>query len=107
MKKQILLPAIIALGLTVSPLLASQNILQSIENPEMFEDQEKLKLDPNHLPDGVKTAIQNNNATKDLKILEAWQIIEENGKSHYKIKFDNGGNELVKKYDQDGREIKD
>lgn len=106
MKKQLLIPAMFALGLFVSPLMASP-LLSSNESIGYAIDQEKVKLDPQHLPDAVKSSIQNDEAIKNLTITEAWQIIEEDGTTFFKVKFDNAGEVIAKKYDPEGKEIKE
>ncbi|MFC0264631.1 hypothetical protein [Fontibacter flavus] len=106
MKKQLFIPAILAFGISVSPLMAS-SMISFYESTEMIIDQEKVKLDPNHLPDPVKNAIQNDATIKELTITEAWQIIEEDGTTHFKVKFDKAGEIIAKKYDPEGKEIND
>ncbi|MFD2202478.1 hypothetical protein [Shivajiella indica] len=106
MKKQLLITAIFMLGLFVSPLM-SMPIPSLKESLDFINDQEKVQLDPNHLPEKVKNTIENNEEIKDLPITQAWQIIEEDGTSHFKVKFDIGGEELIKIYDPEGKEIID
>lgn len=68
--------------------------------------QETTKIDPESLPEKVKEAIQNDLQLKDLKIVEAHQVMEE-AQVHYLLKFESEtpGEEIKKKFDAMGKEV--
>ncbi|WP_157366881.1 hypothetical protein [Algoriphagus vanfongensis] len=104
MKKSMLIAAMFVSGVA----LATPQ-LQTIPAPTAVEIQEgKVKIEPDALPDPVKTTIANDEAVKSLTIAEAWQMTLPDGTFQFKVVFDDGTEEkLAKKYDQDGNEIKE
>lgn len=104
MKTRFIFPALMVFALAASPIMVNAQT-QETEKKEMT-NQDKVKLDPEQLPEAVKMAIAANETIADLIITEAWQITDEKGATHFKIKFDNAGEELVKKFDINGKEIK-
>jgi hypothetical protein len=105
MKTRFIFPALLVFTLAASPMMVNAQI-QEIEKMVMMK-QDKVKLDPEQLPSAVKTSIAADETIADLTITEAWQITDEKGETHFKIKFDNLGKELVKKFDINGKEIKE
>ncbi|HAH38357.1 MAG TPA: hypothetical protein DCY95_14350 [Algoriphagus sp.] len=77
-------------------------------SPIATEIQEaKVKIEPDALPEPVKTAIANDASVSSLTISEAWQWATPEGTYQFKVVFDNGTEDkLSKKYDQEGNEIK-
>jgi hypothetical protein len=96
------------MGLATSPLMA-KTISNSDFNSgiSIAQEKEKVKVDPANLPGPVKNSIERDETLKTLKISEAWHVSGENGPKHFLIKFENGGEELVKKYTSLGEEIED
>lgn len=108
MKTQFIIPAMLVFGLTTAPLMANPTTISDVKFEILSaQEQEKTKIDPADLPVLVKEAIEKDEALKPLKISEAWQVTGENAPSHFVIKFDNGGEELVKKYTALGEVIED
>ena len=104
MKTRFIFPALMVFALAASPIMVNAQT-QETEKKEMTK-QDKVKLDPEQLPEAVKMSISANETIADLTITEAWQITDEKGATHFKIKFDNAGEEMVKKFDIKGKEIK-
>jgi hypothetical protein len=104
MKKSMLFAAMFATGVAfASPLQPTSLTTMSIEIQEG-----KVKIEPDTLPDPVKTALANDEEVKSLTIAEAWQWTLPDGSFNFEVVFDNGTEEkLSKKYDKDGNEIKD
>ncbi|MCL6258340.1 hypothetical protein M3O96_04530 [Aquiflexum sp. TKW24L] len=106
MKTRFIIPAMFILGLGTAPLMGYATI--STESPseiKFFQEKEKVKVDPANLPVPVKEAILKDETLKPLKISEAWQVITEDEIDHFVIKFEDGGEELIKKYTALGEEI--
>ncbi|MDG1276822.1 MAG: hypothetical protein P8O16_06035 [Algoriphagus sp.] len=73
---------------------------------EAQQEQEKVKIDPETLPDAVKASIAGDETIASLPIAEAWKISLPEDKAHFAVTFDNGTEEkLTKKYDEAGNEI--
>ncbi|MDN3690103.1 hypothetical protein [Cyclobacterium jeungdonense] len=97
------------LSLAVVSLFAITGInAQTLPNEATDFTQETTKIDPETLPEKVKETIQNDETVKDLTISEAHQVMEE-AEVYYMIKFEstNPGEELTKKYDAMGKEVKE
>lgn len=105
MKTKSIIPALLVIALASSPILMHAQPM--VNTNTQRKAQEKVKLDPELLPEAVKKSIASDEMIADLTITEAWQITDEKGSTHFKIKFDDAGVELVKKYDLNGKEIKD
>lgn len=72
------------------------------------EQENKIRIEPDLLPDPVKASIALDKKVKYLSILETWQWPTTNGNFHFKVIFeDRKKNKLVKEYDQDGNEMKE
>jgi hypothetical protein len=104
MRTKIMIPAMFACALAFSPFVANSSEIQ-LSTTEVVAD-EKTKLDLENLPEVLKNGIANDATAAVLTIKEAWQI-EEEGKVHYKVLFDMGGEDFVRKYDSEGKIIKD
>lgn len=104
MKKSMLIATMFAAGVAFAAPLQASNL-----TPVGIEIQEgKVKIEPDTLPDPVKTSIANDEEVKSLTIIEAWQWTMPDGSFQFQVVFDNGTEEkLSKKYDKDGNEIKD
>ena len=88
--------------------MASPQFTTSVLDPMSIQQEEKVKIEADALPEPVKTAITGDETINKFPIAEAWQITQADGTFHYKVTFDNGTEEkLSKKYDKDGVEIKD
>lgn len=108
MKTRFIYPAMFILGLATAPLMATAIIPTEFSHQiEMIQNREKVKIDPANLPVPVKEGIIRDEELKALKIMEAWKVSIENIPTHYVIKFDKEGEELVKKYTALGDEIED
>ncbi|MFD2034711.1 hypothetical protein ACFSKL_07925 [Belliella marina] len=107
MKTQFIIPALLFLGMASAPVFATSTVSETEAVQIMIQEQEKVKVDPENLPELVKETIAQNPETASLTISEAWQQTSEEGAIYYKVKFDNAGEELVKKYDADGKEIRE
>jgi hypothetical protein len=105
MKTKIMIPAMFACALAFSPFVANSSVT-NFDKIEMVED-EKTQLDVEKLPEVLSNAIAKNPAIASLKINEAWHIKKDDGTVYYKVKFDQGGEELVKKFDENGNPIED
>lgn len=108
MKTRFIIPAMFVIGLATAPLMANPTIASDV-NTEMkiSQSEEKVKVDPAYLPVPVKEAIKEDETLKALKISEAWKVSGKDDPSHFVIKFDNQGEELVKKYTALGEVIED
>lgn len=106
MKTKLIITALLAIGLSTTPLLA-QSSEQILESTETTISQDKVKLEPQDLPQTIKESIANDDEISGLQITEAWQVTDENGSMYYHIKFDEGGDEVEKKYNAQGEEIED
>lgn len=98
---------IIATMLFASIAIASPSSQLEL-NIEKSQDllQEKVKIDPDSLPDPVKIAISRDETINTLPVEEAWKITLPEDQFHYAVSFDNGTEEkLTKKYDAQGNEI--
>lgn len=106
MKTKFMIPALFAFTLAVSPIIANSNVIQSNAVDTELVAEEKTRLDVENLPEVLKNAIANDATAAALPIKEAWHI-EEDGKVHYKVTFDMGGEDFVRKYDAQGNLIED
>lgn len=108
MKTRFIIPAMFVIGMATAPLMANSTTASSlITEMKVSQESEKVKVDPADLPVPVKEAIEKDVALKALKISEAWKVSGEDAASHFVIKFDNEGQELVKKYTALGEVIED
>lgn len=108
MKTRFIIPAMFVIGMATAPLMANAtNASGVITEMKVFQESEKVKVDPADLPVPVKAAIEKDAALKALKISEAWKVRGENAAGHFVIKFENAGQELVKKYTALGEVIED
>jgi hypothetical protein len=105
MKTKIMIPAMFACALAFSPFIANSSVT-NFDKIEIVEDK-KTQLDVEKLPEILKNAIANDQAIANLKINEAWHIKKDDGSVYYKVKFDLGGEELIKKFDENGNPIED
>jgi antitoxin component YwqK of YwqJK toxin-antitoxin module len=105
MKKSILMSALLIGGLAAaSPKINATTLPTSMEQSQ----QEKVKIDPEQLPESVKNSITADESVATRSIAEAWQMPVPEGKFHYKVVFDNGIEEkLSKTYDEAGNEIEE
>lgn len=106
MKTKLIIPALLAFGLSTAPLLAQSSEIVT-ESTEIAIVQDKVKLEPENLPESIKESIANDDKVAALQITEAWQVHEEDGSMHFHIKFDDAGEEIEKKYNAEGEEIED
>lgn len=106
MKTKIMIPAMLAFALAVSPMMANSNEIQTNAFDTEIVADEKTKLDVENLPEVLKNAIANDATAAALTVKEAWHI-EEEGKVHYKVTFDMGGENFIRKYDAQGNLIED
>jgi hypothetical protein len=107
MKTRFIIPAMFVIGMATAPLMANSTTASSlITEMKVSQESEKVKVDPADLPVPVKEAIEKDTALKALKISEAWKVSDD-AASHFVIKFDNEGQELVKKYTALGEVIED
>ncbi|WP_113925510.1 hypothetical protein [Cognataquiflexum aquatile] len=107
MKTRFIIPAMFVIGMATAPLMANSTTASSlITEMKVSQESEKVKVDPADLPVPVKEAIEKDIALKALKISEAWKVSDD-AASHFVIKFDNEGQELVKKYTALGEVIED
>lgn len=104
MKKSMLFAAMFVSGLAFASPVASQNLV-----PVSTEQQEgKVKIEIDQLPDAVKTTISNDETVNTLTLVEAWKWTTTEGVKVFEVQFDNGTEEkLSKKYDEEGNEIKE
>jgi hypothetical protein len=105
MKTQMMIAAILFFGAATVPLESESKDLVAIET--LIDLQEKEKIEASALPDPVKKSISDDPTVSELPILEVWKVKSEDGKKYFKIKFENGGEGLTKKYDTEGVEIKE
>lgn len=107
MKTKIIIPALLFLGMTSVPVFSSPTATETMTIEVTVQKQEKSKVDPKNLPELIKETIAQDTETTNLMILEAWKSTNEAGKTYFKVKFDKAGEELIKKYGTDGKEIKE
>ncbi|MEN2280967.1 hypothetical protein AAGF08_02435 [Algoriphagus sp. SE2] len=70
--------------------------------------QEKVKIEPEALPEAVKTTIAADEKLKSLSVLKASQITQLDRTFHFEVIFENGTEEkLIAKFDQNGIKIID
>lgn len=103
MKKTLIIASLLVAGATMAEPTSTE-----VANSPMgiVLDQEKVKIDPETLPDPVKASISNDASVATLSIVEAWKTSLPEDKALFAIIFDNGSEEkLTKKYDQEGNEI--
>lgn len=104
MKKTLIIAALLTAGVAVAG--TSKTIAPRLET-ELILIQEKVKINPEDLPDPVKTAISLDVTISNLPILEAWKMPVSEDTVHFAVTFDTGAEEkLTKKYDAEGNEIK-
>jgi hypothetical protein len=104
MKKTLLMSAMLFTGVAMaSPISSTTNL-----TPISIQQEEKVKIEAENLPEPIRTAITRDEAISQFPIAEAWQITQADGTYHYKVTFENGTEEKVSKtYDKDGVEIDD
>ncbi|WP_297337889.1 hypothetical protein [Algoriphagus sp.] len=104
MKTSMLIAAMFVSGMALANPATSLN-----PNTISLEQQEgKVKIEADDLPDPVKTTISNDETINQLSILEAWKWNTPEGKTLFEVVFDNGTEEkFSKKYDEQGNEIKE
>lgn len=104
MKTQFVISAIFILGLLVSPMMVNE-ATPLHEYLGQNHKGEKNLIDLRLLPIQVKNSIKNEQAFDELRILEVWEVITEDGITYYEIKFDHIGEQIIKKYNPKGREV--
>ena len=104
MKKILLMSAMLLTGVAIaSPQLTTNSL-----TPMSIQLEDKVKIEPNDLPDAVKNSIIGDETTNKFPVTEAWKVTLSEGVFHYIVTFENGTEEkLSKKYDEEGVEIKD
>ena len=107
MKTQFIIPALLFLGMASAPVFANTNVAEKEAIQITVQEKDKVKVDPENLPVLVKETIAEDTETANLTITEAWQNTDKEGAIYYKVKFDKAGEEWVKKYDANGKEIKE
>ncbi|MBW3469655.1 hypothetical protein [Arthrospiribacter ruber] len=108
MKTKLIIPGIFVLGLAAAPMvtIATPNNVDAIEI-SFTQEKEKVKIEKDRLPEPVKEAVKRDKKGKDSDVKEAWQMMGEDGKMYYAVKFDHEGKEVSKKYDAAGNEKRD
>ncbi|TVP48103.1 MAG: hypothetical protein EA341_11490 [Mongoliibacter sp.] len=108
MKTKLIIPGIFILGLATAPLAVNAASVEPIAFETSFtQEKEKVKIEEARLPQPVKDAIKKDKKTNEADVKEAWQMMGDDGKVYYAIKFDHNGTEMSKKYDAAGNEKKD
>ncbi|GMQ31617.1 hypothetical protein [Algoriphagus confluentis] len=104
MKKTILMSALLVAGAAfVQPAVAAV----ATESMEIILQEEKVQINPDELPEPVKTAIVGDESLQGAAVAEAWKITKEDGTVYFKITFANAeGTKMDKNYDPEGNEIK-
>lgn len=105
MKKTLLMSAMLLTGVA----MASPQFTTTAVTPMSIQlQEEKVKIEPNDLPDPVKNTIIGDDTINKFPVAEAWQVTQSEGVFHYIVTFENGTEEKVsKKYDEEGVEIQD
>jgi len=108
MKTKLIIPGIFILGLATAPMVAIANSPDVIAIESSFtQEKEKVKIEKERLPEPVKEAIKKDKKTSEAELKEAWQMMGDDGKMYYTVKFEHNGEEMSKKYDATGKEKKD
>ncbi|WP_373399564.1 hypothetical protein V8V91_07635 [Algoriphagus halophilus] len=104
MKTLILVSAMLFTGVALaSPPIA----LEKINPTTVSIRQDKMKIEAESLPKAVKNSIAEDDLVKSLPIDKAFQLTQLDGTFLFEVKFDDGTDEqITKKYDQEGNEIK-
>lgn len=103
MKMTLLMSAMLFTGVAMA---TPQMTLENPHAKTILQQQEKVKIEADALPDAVKTTISSDETVNEFTIAEAFKIAQLDGTFHYEVVFDNGTEEkLTKKYDQEGKEI--
>lgn len=104
MEKTLIMCAMLLTGVA----MASPQLTTTITPMSIQLQEEKVKIEPNDLPDPVKNAIIGDEIINKFPVDEAWKVTQSEGVFHYIVTFENGTEEkLSKKYDEEGVEIKD
>ncbi|WP_186756187.1 hypothetical protein [Echinicola salinicaeni] len=96
---------ILAIGMLISSGLQAMEILPTV-NVEL-SDQDKVEILPEDLPQPVKDAIADSDETKDWTISKVYQMTDDEGSVIYKVMFGEGEESITKKYNAEGKEIKE
>ncbi|MHA7128043.1 hypothetical protein [Algoriphagus namhaensis] len=103
MKKALMIASMLVAGAATAAPLSSITVKPAIE---IAAQQEREKIDPETLPDAVKSTISQKEETANLMIAEAWKITLPENQVQFEVHFDTGAEEkLTKKYDEQGNEI--
>lgn len=96
---------IIVIGMLMSSGLQAMDIFPA-SNVELSA-QDKVEISPEDLPQPVKDAIADSDETKDWTISKVYQMTDDEGSVIYKVMFGEGEDSVTKKYNAEGKEIKE
>ena len=100
MKTKFLIPALLIMGMTTTPMMVSA---ETVKEPVMLQQQDSVKIQENQLPQQIKSTISDDQELSGMTISEAWRSTKD-GETYYKIKFEKAGGEaVVKKFDSEGK----
>ncbi|UCS95479.1 hypothetical protein KZP23_10915 [Echinicola marina] len=96
---------ILAIGMLMSTGLQAMELFPT--SAMELSAQDKVEIAPEDLPQPVKDAIADSDETKDWTISKVYQMTDDEGSVIYKVIFGEGEESITKKYDAEGKEIKE
>lgn len=96
---------IIVIGMLMSSGLQAMDFFTA--SVVELTDQDKVEISPEDLPQAVKDAISDSDETKDWTISKVYQMTDDEGSVIYKVMFGEGEDSVAKKYNAEGKEIKE
>lgn len=97
------LALVIALGTFAFAGVQAAPQISNLETVQTLQD--RVKIEPEDLPQVVKDTILDSEETKSLTISEAYQVTDAEGTITYEVTFGVEEEALTKKYDSEGNEI--
>ncbi|WP_215223080.1 hypothetical protein [Echinicola shivajiensis] len=96
---------IIVIGMLMASGLQAMDIFPA--STVELSAQDKVEISPEDLPQPVKDAIADSDETKDWTISKVYQMTDDEGSVIYKVTFGEGEDSVTKKYNAQGKEIKE
>ncbi len=95
--------ACLFLGISLSQAIPKNNV-PVVSTLEIIQD--RIKINPEDLPEPVKKAIAENEEVNHLQISQAFKVTDDD-KVHYVVTFGLENESITKKYDSEGGEIEE
>jgi hypothetical protein len=103
MKKTAMIIACLFLGVSLSQAMPPIND-PAVGTFELMQD--KVKINPEDLPEPVKKAIAENDEVNHLQVSQAYKVTDDD-KVYYEVTFGLENESITKKYDSEGGEIEE